>query len=174
MGACRRALADDDVEFVILERGVEFFFQHRLHAVNFVQKQHLLFAQICEDCGKVALDLQRRPGSLLEAHIELIGNDSSQCCLAEPWRSKQQYVIQRLAAGFSGFEGDGELLLRFRLAMNSPSQRGRSLSSKPCSSSAREALTSRSGELSRAMAMLTRSVAGVGAGAKSKRRRYCV
>src|ERR1700689_2780400 len=46
--------------------------------------------------------------------------------------------------------------------MNSPSQRGRSLSSNPCSSSAREALTSRSGELSRAMAMLRRSVAGVG------------
>jgi hypothetical protein len=37
--------------------------------------------------------------------------------------------------------------------MNSPSQRGRSFSSNPCSS-AREALTNRSGVLSRAIAML--------------------
>src|SRR5208283_2212329 len=46
--------------------------------------------------------------------------------------------------------------------MNSPSHRGRNLSSKPCSSSARAALTSRSGVLSRAMTILTRSVAGWG------------
>src|ERR1035437_10218468 len=49
--------------------------------------------------------------------------------------------------------------LAFDWPMNSPSQRGRSLSSKPCSSSARAALTRRSGVLSRAMAMLKRSVA---------------
>src|SRR5579871_85060 len=46
--------------------------------------------------------------------------------------------------------------------MNSRSQRGRSLSSKLCSSSAREALTSRSEELSRLIAMLKTSVAVCG------------
>jgi hypothetical protein len=50
--------------------------------------------------------------------------------------------------------------------MNSRSQRGRSFSSKLCSSSAREALTKRSGELSRAMAMFTASVAVPGGGSK--------
>ena len=56
MGARRRALSDDDVELVILERGVKLFFQHRLHAVNLVEEKHLPLAQIGQDGGQVALD----------------------------------------------------------------------------------------------------------------------
>jgi hypothetical protein len=63
-------------------------------------------------------------------------------------------VVEGLAAGFGGFQGDGELLLGFGLADELAQPAGRNLSSKPCSSSAREALTSRSGVLSRAIAML--------------------
>jgi len=61
VGARRRALADDDVELVVLERGVEFFFKHRLHAVNLVEEQYLAFAQIGKDRSEVALNLQRWP-----------------------------------------------------------------------------------------------------------------
>jgi hypothetical protein len=61
VGARRRALADDDVELVVLEGGVELFFQHRLHAVDFVEEEHLALAQVGEDGGQVALDLQAGP-----------------------------------------------------------------------------------------------------------------
>src|SRR5579875_96788 len=49
--------------------------------------------QIGQDRGQVALDLQRRPRSLLKAHIQLIGNDGGQGRLAQPRRPKQQHVI---------------------------------------------------------------------------------
>jgi len=152
--ARRGTLPDDDVEFVVLERGVEFLFQHRLHAVDFVKEKHLALAQIGQDGGEVALDLEGGAGGLLEAHVEFIGNDGGKSGFAQAWRPEEKNVIERLAARFCGFKRDGKLLLALVWPMNSPSQRGRSLSSKPCSSSARAALTRRSGVLSRAMAML--------------------
>ena len=116
MGARRRALADDDVQLVVFEGGVELFFQHRLHAVNFVEEEHLALAQVGEDGGQVALNLQGRAGGLLEADVQLIGNDGGQRGFAQAGRAGEQHVIQGLAAGFGGFQSDGKLFLCFRLA----------------------------------------------------------
>ena len=55
-----RTLADDNVEFVILERRVELLFKNRLHPMDFVEKQHLPLANVGQNCRQVALDLQRR------------------------------------------------------------------------------------------------------------------
>ena len=63
-------------------------------------------------------------------------------------------MVESFAAGLGGFKGDGQLLFGFRLADELAQPAGAELSSKLCSSSAREALTSRSGGVSRAMAML--------------------
>ena len=41
VGARGGALADDDVELVVLERGVELFFEHGLQAVDFVEEEDL-------------------------------------------------------------------------------------------------------------------------------------
>ena len=57
MRASGRSLPDDDVELVVLERGVQLFLEHRLQAVDLVQEEHLLFAQIGKDGGEVALYL---------------------------------------------------------------------------------------------------------------------
>ena len=116
VGARRRALADDDVELVVFERGIELFFQHRLHAVNFVEKQHLALAQVGEDGGQVALNLQRRAGGLLEADVELVGDDGGQGGFAQAGRAEEQHVVQGLAAGFGGFKGDGQLFFGLGLA----------------------------------------------------------
>ena len=116
MRARRRSLPDDDVQLVILERGVELLFEHRLHAVNLVEKQHLALAQIGEDRGQVALDLQRRPRGLLKAHVELVGNDGGQRGLAQPRRAEEQHVIQRLAARFRRLKRDRQLFLGLGLA----------------------------------------------------------
>ena len=116
MGARCRALPDDDVELVVLERGVELLFQHRLHAMNFIEKQDLALAQVGEYGGQVALNLQRRTRGLLEAHVEFIGNDGGEGSLAQSRRAKKQDVIESFAARFGGFEGDGKLLFCFRLA----------------------------------------------------------
>ena len=40
--------------------------QYGLEAMNFIDEQNLFLAHIGQDCGQIALDLQRRPGRLLK------------------------------------------------------------------------------------------------------------
>ena len=100
MRARRRTLADDDVQLVVLERGVKFLFQHWLHAVNLVEKQHLPLAKVGENCCEVALNLQCGAGSLLEAHIQFIGQT----------KAKEQLAIALEAAKSRGEALDHVLL----------------------------------------------------------------
>ena len=78
MSARRRSLPDDDVEFVIFERGVELFFEHRLQAVNLVEEEHLALAKVGKDRRQISLDDERRPRALLKAHVEFVGNDGGE------------------------------------------------------------------------------------------------
>ena len=116
MGARRRTLPDDDVELVVLQRRVEQFLQRRLQAVHFVNEQDLLFAQVGEDGRQVALDLQRRAGSLLESHAQFIGDDGRQRCLAQPRRPIEQDMVQRFAARTGRLDGDRQIFFDLCLA----------------------------------------------------------
>ena len=116
VGARGGALADDDVELVVLERGVELFFEDGLEAVDLVEEEDLAFAQVGEDGGEVALDLQGGAGGLLEADVELVGDDGGEGGFAQAGRAEEEDVVEGFAAGFGGFEGDGELLFGFGLA----------------------------------------------------------
>ena len=71
---------------------------------------------LVEDGGEVALNLEGGAGGLLEADAELVGDDGGEGGLAEPGGSEEEDVIEGLAAGASGFERDGELLLGALLA----------------------------------------------------------
>ena len=93
MRARRRALADDDVELVVLKRCVQLLLEHRLQAVYLVQKQDLPLAKVGEDGGEVALNLQRRAGCLLEADVELVRNDGGKRGLTEARRPEEQHMI---------------------------------------------------------------------------------
>ena len=81
--------------------------------MDFVQEKDLALAQVGEDGGKVALNLEGGAGGLLEADVEFVGDDGGQGGLAQAGRAEEKDVVQRLAAGFGGFKGDGELLFRF-------------------------------------------------------------
>ena len=116
MGARGGALADDDVELVVLQRGVEFFLEDGLQAVDLVEEEDLALAQVGEDGGEVSLDLQGGAGGLLEADVELVGDDGGEGGFAQAGRAKEEDVVERLAAGARGLEGDGELLFRLLLA----------------------------------------------------------
>ena len=84
--------------------------------MNFVKEEHLALAQVGEDGGQVALDLQGGAGGLLKAHVQLVGNDGGEGGLAEARRPEEEHVVEGLAAGFCGFQGDGKLLFRLGLA----------------------------------------------------------
>ena len=116
MGAGGGALADDDVELVVLEGGVEFFFEDGLEAVDLVEEEDLALAEVGEDGGEVALDLEGGAGGLLEADVELVGDDGGEGGFAEAGRAGEQDVVEGFAAGFGVFEGNSKLLFGFGLA----------------------------------------------------------
>ena len=115
MRARRRPLADDDVQLVILERGVELLFEHRLQAVNLVEKQHLALAQIGQDRRQVALNHQGRSRRLLKSDVELVGDDRGERGLPQPRRAEEQHMVQRFAARLGRFKRDRKLLFCLRL-----------------------------------------------------------
>jgi hypothetical protein len=116
VGAGGGASTDHDVELVVLECGVEFFFHDGLEAVNFVEEEDLFGFEVGEDGGHIALDLEGGAGGLLEGYVELIGNDGSEGGFAEAGRSEEEDVVKGLAASFGGFEGDRQLFFGFGLA----------------------------------------------------------
>ncbi len=63
MNARAGALADDQVNAEILHRGIENFFERRLQAVNFVEKEKIARVERCEHGGEVALFFQQRAGA---------------------------------------------------------------------------------------------------------------
>ena len=75
-----------------------------------------MFAQVGEDGGEVALDLEGGAGGLLEADVELVGDDGGEGGFAEAGRAEEEDVVEGFAAGLGGFERDGELLLGLGLA----------------------------------------------------------
>ena len=84
--------------------------------MDLVEEEDLAFAEIGEDGGEVALDLEGGAGGLLEADVELVGDDGGESGFAEAGGTGEEDVVEGFAAGFGGFEGDGELLFGFGLA----------------------------------------------------------
>ena len=55
-------------------------------------------AQVGEDRGQVALDLQRWPAGLLKGTLQFVGDDVGQRRFAQPGRAVEQNMVERLAA----------------------------------------------------------------------------
>src|SRR6266516_6984404 len=112
----RRALADDDVEPVVLEGRIEDLFDRAREPVDLVDEQDVPLLEPGQDRRYVALALQRRARDGTQPHTELFTDDVSEARLAEARRADQQEMVERLLAPASGFERDRELLLDALLA----------------------------------------------------------
>ncbi len=84
--------------------------------MDFIDEKHLAVAEVGEDGGEVALDLQRGAGGLLEGDAEFVGDDVGERGFAEAGRAVEQDVIERLAARLGGLDGNVEILFDFVLA----------------------------------------------------------
>src|SRR5213079_3442681 len=62
-----------------------------------------------QEGGDVRLALERRPGGVDDLGLELGGDDVRERGLAEPGRSREQNVVERLAAPPRGLDEDPEL-----------------------------------------------------------------
>src|SRR6266571_5577434 len=114
--ACGRALADDDVEAEVLERRIQDLLDRPVQPMDLVHEEHVVPLQPRQDRGHVALALERRPGDAADAHTKLLAHDVRQARLAEPGRTDQQHVVERVVARLRGGERDRELVLDPRLS----------------------------------------------------------
>ena len=75
--------------------------------MDLVEEENLALAQVGEDGCQITLDLQGGAGRLLEADVELVGDDGGQRGLAQAGRAEEEDVVEGFAAGFGGLERDG-------------------------------------------------------------------
>ena len=114
--ARRRALADHDVDLVILQRGIEYLLHHRRQAVDLVDEQHVVRFEVGQQRGQVARALQHRAGGVAQVDAHLARDDVRQRGLAQAGRAEQQHVIERLLALAGGLDENVQLAADLFLA----------------------------------------------------------
>ena len=105
------ALADHDIQRVVLQRRVEHLFHLPGQAVDLVDEEHVALLQIGQQGGKVAGLLDGRAAGDADLHPHLVGDDARQRRFAQARRAVEQDVIHRLAAALGRFQIDLQVLL---------------------------------------------------------------
>src|SRR5207342_1594227 len=113
---CAGALADDDVEPKVLERGIEDLLDRAVDPVDLVHEEHVAVIEPGEDRRHVALALERGPRHRPDPDAELLADDRRERRLAEAGRSDEENVVECFATPLGCFQRDVELLLRALLA----------------------------------------------------------
>ena len=108
--------ADRDRELAVLHRGIERLLHRAREPVDLVDEEDAARLERGEEGGDVGLALERGPGGLDEVDLELGRHDLGQRGLAEAGRAGEQDVVERVAAGAGGADGDLELGLQRLLA----------------------------------------------------------
>ncbi len=109
------ALADHDVDLVVLERGIEDLLDHGREAVDLVDEEDVVGLEVGEDRGEVAGALEHRARGLLQVHAHLARDDVGERGLAEARRPEEQHVVERFLAVPRRGDEDLELLADLRL-----------------------------------------------------------
>ena len=113
IGTRGRALADHDVDLVVLQRRIQDLLDDRRQAVDLVDEQHVVALRGWSGCAarspgrsSTGPEVWRRftPSSARD--------DVGQRGLAQARRAEQQHVVERLAALAGGADEDLELLAR--------------------------------------------------------------
>ena len=112
----RRSLADQDVERVVLHRGVEDLLDRPVQPVDLVDEQHVVLVERGEDRRQIAGPLDGRAARVADVDPELAGDDRGQGRLAEAGRPVEQDVVGRLSPPPRRLEEDRQVGLDLALA----------------------------------------------------------
>ena len=115
-GVCRRPLAYDDINGIVLHSGIKNFLIRAVQAVYLVHKQDIPLAEVCQHCHKIARLLYRRAGRNTHVDAHLVCDDGGKRRLAESRRAVQQDVVKRFAAHFGRVYEHIQVVLRLLLA----------------------------------------------------------
>ncbi len=111
MNARARPLSDDEIDAKVFHRGVKYFFDGGLEAMNFVEKKNLLGLERREYGREVAFAFEERTGAGFYGHVEFVGDNLGERSFSEPRRAIEEDVIEGFPAIASGFKGDGDVFL---------------------------------------------------------------
>ena len=113
---CGGARIQHDVEPEIFHGGVEVFFHHAVQAVDFVDKEHVVFLQAREESGQVARFFEYGAARDVDVHAHLFCDNPGECRLAESGRAREKAMVKRIAAVACRLDRNGEALLEVFLA----------------------------------------------------------
>src|SRR5689334_12652370 len=105
-----------DRQAAVLHGRIEGLLERARQAVDLVDEEHRARLERREERRDVALAFERRAGGLHEGHVQLGRHDLRERGLAEPGRSRQQHVVERLAALLRRLDEHRQLVLHRALA----------------------------------------------------------
>ena len=111
-----RSLVDDDVEFVVLHRGIEILLDRRLEPMDFVDEKDVALFQAREQSGQLARLFDHRSARVLDVHAHRVRDDVGERRLPEAGRSAEQDVLEHVAALLRRFDQDLESFTDLHLA----------------------------------------------------------
>ena len=112
----RRALADHDVERVVLHRRVEDLLDRAVEPVDLVDEQDVALLERGEDRGQVAGPLDGRARGVFDVDAQLARDDRGQGRLAQAGRAVQEDVVGGLSPAPGRLEQDRQVRLDLALA----------------------------------------------------------
>jgi len=95
---CVRALVDQNVDGVILHRGIQVLLDGDVDAVHFVDEEHVEFAELGEDAGEVGGFLENGTAGRTKLGPDLVCDDVSERGFPQSGRPGKQDVVECLAA----------------------------------------------------------------------------
>ena len=111
----RRALANDDVDCIVLHGRVKDLLHRAVEPMDLVHKQDVIFLEIGQQSRQIAGLFDGWAGGDTHIHAHLICDDGSHRRLAKTRRSVEQHVIERLTAQTRRVDTDLQILFRFFL-----------------------------------------------------------
>ena len=109
-GATVGALIDDNVDDVVLHRGIEAFLHDTAHPVDLVNEKDVALLEVGEQSGKVGAFLENRAGGMVDFDPHLVRDDVRERRLAQARRAIEQHVVEGLAALTGGLDGEKHLI----------------------------------------------------------------
>ena len=95
--ACGGSFADDDIEHIILHRGVKHLLNGPRKAVDLVNEEHVTVVEVSQQCGEVARLLYRGAARHSEVDAHFVGDNAREGGLAETRRAVEQHMVERLS-----------------------------------------------------------------------------
>ena len=110
------ALPDRDRQAAVLHHRIEGLLERPREPVDLIDEEDRPRLERGQECGDVALALERGAGGLHERHAELGGEDLRQRGLAKAGWPREQYVVERLVAADRRRDRDSQLVFQCLLA----------------------------------------------------------